>query len=663
MARSEPERTGPSSSPANAEAHALATLHFLVPGDPDQNTGGYRYVRKLVEAFCEAGHPASVSGLEGRFPRPDDVAVGALDQALAALPDGALAVLDGLAMGGLPDVVARHSERLRLLALVHHPLADETGLAPEARAWFYQSERQALASVVGVITTSHETRQRLADYGVAPERLATAMPGVDNPGQRPSAGATAATWTGQRPLWLCVAQLSPRKAQHQLVEALAPLADQPWHCALVGATDRDKAYADTVRSAIQRAGLDARVSLIGEVDEPNLQAWYAWADGFVFPSVYEGYGMAIDEALADGLPVISSDGGALRRLHRTPRVSLYPAGDVEALSQRLQQWLSSPPALRKDDVVAASCRYWSDTARDFLEGLGRLVQLSEDSLFGADWLTARESADHRARSEPLTAELVNWLGQRYGSRKRDPLNDPLMLVDVGTGLGSNPVYLTPRLPLPHQWTLIEPDPVLRRQAVARLRLMDVPVSTLGQPLVAANMATLLAAPMDLLTASALIDLVSPDWLDALVGAVVRRQAAILIVLSYAGDIELAPAHPEDHRIREWINRHQHRDKGTGAALGPAATDVLARGLAASDYRVTRAASDWHLAASDPSDAGLIRPLVQGWRDAAAAEAPDQLGVIDRWFEDRMAALGAGQLQVRVGHEDLLALPPAVWEKP
>ncbi|HAU16820.1 MAG TPA: glycosyl transferase family 1, partial [Marinobacter adhaerens] len=152
-------------------------LEFIVPGDPEQNTGGYRYVRKLVEALGDAGCRARVSGLPGQFPRPDRVARNGMDKKLASLPDGASVVLDGLAMGGLPEIVEKHSPRLNLIALVHHPLADETGISEANRQWFFDSETRALGFVNGVITTSQHTAARLADYEVPAERIRVAEPG------------------------------------------------------------------------------------------------------------------------------------------------------------------------------------------------------------------------------------------------------------------------------------------------------------------------------------------------------------------------------------------------------------------------------------------------------------------------------------------------------
>ncbi|OZB03620.1 MAG: hypothetical protein B7X58_15400 [Marinobacter sp. 34-60-7] len=285
---------------------------FIVPGDPNQNTGGYRYVRQLATALNTAGQPARLVGLDGQFPRPDHIALDAMERELAALPEGTTVILDGLAMSAMPEVLARHSQRLLLVGLVHHPLADEAGLSQAEQDWFFDAEKQALASTGTVITTSRYTARRLRDFGVTGGRVVTAEPAVDD-----GVFAVGATRSDQSApnakvlRLLCVAHLSERKAQHQLLEALAGLKTLDWHCTLAGSDTRSPAYGERIHSLVSELGLQERVTLTGELDESALLAAYQNADLFVFPSTYEGYGMVVDEALAAGLPVLSSDGGAL----------------------------------------------------------------------------------------------------------------------------------------------------------------------------------------------------------------------------------------------------------------------------------------------------------------------------------------------------------------
>ncbi|MEE3170337.1 MAG: glycosyltransferase [Pseudomonadota bacterium] len=648
------------------ESEAPRVIEFLVPGDPDQNTGGYRYVRKLVQALNEQGQLARVTGLDGQFPRPDKKAFEELDQRLAALPEGTCVILDGLAMGGLPDVVAKHHGRLLLLALVHHPLADETGLSEPDRQWFLDSERRALAFVSGVVTTSRYTAARLADYNV-PEALVR----VAEPGLSVLAGKIKPTLAEDpldAPHLLCVAHLSPRKAQHQLVAALAALKSLPWHCTLAGSDTRNPGYACQLRKQIAEAGLSDRVVLTGELDEDGLRDVYRRADLFVFPSLYEGYGMVIDEALAAGLPIISSDGGALANTAERPGVVQYSAGDVQALTARIEQWLTHPEELAHARKLAVresrQVRSWQAAADDFLSAVEQFRYgesgWHQHSAFDSQWLSAREPADHRARSRELTAALNQWLADRY-ERQTGAQARPCRIVDIGTGRGSNVVYLAPALQVPQAWLAVDQDLALLREARERARGLDVPFETAPVQLTPENIEQMLPRETALVTASALIDLVSRPWLAALGRAVANRNAAVLIVLSYAGRFELSPEHPDDALLRDLVNRHQHGDKGTGAALGPDASDVLATLMAEAGYTVQTAESSWVLGGparpGESSDTALIRMLMQGWVEAATEQSPESRPQLERWLSAREALLAGGALQIVVHHTDLLAVPP------
>ncbi|WP_296930714.1 glycosyltransferase [uncultured Marinobacter sp.] len=640
------------------ESDKPGVLEFLVPGDPEQNTGGYRYVRKLVEALCYAGCEARVTGLVGQFPRPDRIARTAMDEALSRLPDGVSVILDGLAMGGLPEIVEKHSRRLNLIALVHHPLADETGISEADRQWFLDSEKRSLGFVKGVITTSQHTADRLADYDVPAGAIRVAEPGV---ARTQNLKSRIKSSENNGPHILCVAHLSPRKAQHQLVEALENLKALPWRCTMAGSGSRDPEYSQQVRGAIAKAGLDDRVGLVGEVEESGLADLYREADFFVLPSLYEGYGMVIDEALAERLPVISSDGGALANTSAKPGVVQYCAGDVRALTARLRSWLEHPNELDHARKLAAResrrIRSWADTAIDFSEALlyfnNLSARLHQHSEFASTWLAAREAADHRARSKKLIDQLNQWFLDRYDGVASES-HHPMRIVDIGTGRGSNALYLVPALQVPQTWLALDQDSALLREARQRVDSLDVPFETRTAQLTPNNMAQQLPPEADLITASALIDLVSESWLGALARSAARRKSAILIVLSYAGMFELSPAHPDDELVRTLVNQHQHGDKGIGAALGPEASTVLKDLLIAEGFRVELDESPWTLGSGDQT---LAQMLMQGWIDAATEQSPDDRNRLIQWLETRNRQLSEGNLTVIVSHLDMLALPP------
>jgi glycosyltransferase involved in cell wall biosynthesis len=310
----------------------LSGLAFLVPGRLEQLTGGYLFDRRVVEGLREAGRRVDVVELPGAFPDADATARAAVAAALAALPDGAAAAIDGLALPGAVDCLDAEAARLRLVAFVHHPLADETGLAAAARARFADIEARLLRPLRGAICPSEETAAALRRYGVSAARIAVVPPGTDKPAAPPAPRGASATLR-----LLAVASVTPRKGHCVLVAALARLTALDWHLRCVGSLTRDPATAAALRRAIAEHGIGERVTLAGEHPPECLAAEYQAADCFVLPSFHEGYGMAFAEALAHGLPIIAARAGAVPDTVPASAGLLVPPGDDAALAAALRR--------------------------------------------------------------------------------------------------------------------------------------------------------------------------------------------------------------------------------------------------------------------------------------------------------------------------------------
>jgi len=312
----------------------MRQLIFLIPGDLQTPTGGYVYDRRIVEGLRDLGWHVDVRLLDGSFPDPTAEALHHARHVLANIAHGALVLIDGLAFGAMPQVVEPHAERLRLMALVHHPLALETGLAPAVASALRFSETRALRTTRQVIVTSHATRRELDSYGVRAEHIAVVEPGTD-----PAPLAAADRPDGVLRM-VCVATITPRKGHALLIEALARLEKYPWHLTCVGSLERSVATAEQLRAQITSKGLTDRVTLTGEVGQDEVGAFLAAADLFVFPTLFEGYGMAVTEALARGLPVVSTRTGAIAEVVPPDAGILVSPDNASELHDALQRVLS-----------------------------------------------------------------------------------------------------------------------------------------------------------------------------------------------------------------------------------------------------------------------------------------------------------------------------------
>lgn len=250
------------------------------------------------------------------------------------------------------------------------------------------------------------------------------------------------------------------------------------------------------------------------------------------------------------------------------------------------------------------------------------------------------------------------------------------VLDLGAGAGSNIRYVAGRLPLSQRWQLVDHDAVLLHDALERTRRwavrsgyethaspdsldlrrdsLHIAVETRRRDLSALDPALFDTGGGPLLvTGAALLDLASHQWLATLATQCAAARAVALFALTYDGRTTCEPADPDDDMVRQLVNRHQHTDKGFGAAAGPDATTVAATCFGAAGYRVQRAASDWRLGLES---AVLQRELVAGWAHAAAEVEPARRAGIESWRDRRFTHIASGLSRMTVGHEDLVAWP-------
>jgi glycosyltransferase involved in cell wall biosynthesis len=331
---------------------------FVIPGNIESPTGGYAYDRRMLALLPRHGLHVSHLPLPRSFPHPstDDLATTA--RVLAEAPAGAVLLFDGLAYGALPAALVG-AIRQPIVAIVHHPLSFEPGLTENRRRALHAGERAALAFAKTIIVSSPTTRAVLSsEFGVPPERIVVAEPGTVR--------APRARGSGGDPAILSVGSISPRKGYSVLVEALHRVSDRPWHATIAGSRTRDPATAAALDARIASRDLSHRVTLTGEIAEARLAELYDRADLFVLSSLYEGYGMVLAEAMARGLPIVSTTGGAAAETVPDEAALKVPPGDAAALAAALVRLLDDSVLRRATADVSwrtgQALPEWNETA-------------------------------------------------------------------------------------------------------------------------------------------------------------------------------------------------------------------------------------------------------------------------------------------------------------
>jgi glycosyltransferase involved in cell wall biosynthesis len=315
-----------------------AAVHVVIPGPVATPTGGFVYDRHMVRALAATSRLASVIALPDRFPHADAATIAQAGALIASLPSAAWVLVDGLALTPLAPVLQQAGDgRLRIIALIHHPLCDEDAGGGPAHRRLFDAERSALRLARHVIVTSETTARRLADFGLPAGRVSVVQPGTE---RRAGWGRRRARRSPTLHL-LSVGSLTPRKGQDVLLRALARLRRACWRLTLVGMT-RDRSYARRLRMLARSLGIADRIRWLGVVPAAGLAGLYDAADLFVLASHHEGYGMAAAEAVGRGLPVVASSAGALADTVPAAARILVPPGDAKALATALGRLMTTP---------------------------------------------------------------------------------------------------------------------------------------------------------------------------------------------------------------------------------------------------------------------------------------------------------------------------------
>jgi glycosyltransferase involved in cell wall biosynthesis len=304
---------------------------FALPAPFTGISGGYGYDRRMVEGLGALGHAVRVVEMAGRHPLPDTAAEDAAHAVLDGLAEDEALVVDGLGLPAFLPVAEALAAR-GAVGLIHHPTALETGFPEAEREALRTRERVLFPRMARLVTTSRLTAERLpAEFGADASRIGTVEPGTDEASRATGSGGLGCAI-------LSVGALVPRKGHDVLLRALGRLDDLDWHLTVVGGA-RDPVHATGLSALAEELGIASRVTFAGEVADAVLAEFYDKADIFASASWWEGYGMAVAEALARGLPLAITAGGALADLAPRDGAVICAPGDHTSLSRAMRRMI------------------------------------------------------------------------------------------------------------------------------------------------------------------------------------------------------------------------------------------------------------------------------------------------------------------------------------
>lgn len=313
---------------------------YITSSDYAVRTGGYVYNSRLVEVLREQGVQLEVHCLEQGFPVVPEPQRASLARRLASLPAHTLLLMDHVYLGRLLELFRQMPHPIA--AIFHHSDVMEHGTGEDEKGRrLFEAERACLQRVDALLVSSHETARYVQEkYGFPPELIHAAVPGNDASPRTDVGGYSAA----QGPRLLSVGAIIPRKHYDYILDVAARMKTTAWTWQVAGDPSRYPGHLLRLQEKAEALGLADRFQFLGDVSDADLEQLWRRTDLYVAASHYEGYGMAIAEALRHGVPVVSTASGAVSTWAKAG-VLQAPANDADNMAEQIDRLFCQPGAL------------------------------------------------------------------------------------------------------------------------------------------------------------------------------------------------------------------------------------------------------------------------------------------------------------------------------
>ena len=595
----------------------MSEVTVVVPGPITTRTGGSIYDRRIVEGLKGRGWTVTLVELDS-IPHPLAPPLEMAAARFSELREGSTVLVDGLAFGTIPEIVEREAWRLRFVPIVHMALSTTPGLIRGESAWLSNLEGRALKHARRVVITGQRTRPHVrALTGWVDDGLIVRIPpGTDRPAEESAVRAS-----GKPVRLLCVANLTPGKGHDVLLRALSATPGEDWTLTCAGSEQRDPEYAARLRSLTTELGLASRVTWLGELDETGILEAHRDADLFVLATHGETYGMAVADAIAMGLPVVSTRTGEIPSFVGEGGLLAEP-NDAEGFAAVLAQALSDPhlrQRLKEGAREAASRLPTWDEAADAMagrvdEGWRRWVSRCRS---GWPFVRTRTLLPDRAVSPACSSTGSKESGRCTFSiwaqaRGRTSATLPRNSTSISIGWRSTGI---------HASSLRRSEAASVAPGVRWTRACWILASSVRQR----SSTGVISSPAPRCS----IWCRPPGWSGSRQSAS-GPSACALFTISYNGWNECEPKDAADGSMFALFNLHQLTDKGLGGpAAGPRGTDVARERFADAGFDVHVEASNWHIC---PDDREFQRQLIDGWGIRRQRDHPPSDSEINRGLE-------------------------------